>query len=727
MVDLSKEPTKKFSKAPIAGPNWDRPIWVAAYDYVSIPAFGSKFKKGSTISWSIEPYLKEAFEEVANPDDPIVVIGTSKAEHYGIIMIGKISELMSGPRDNPHIRIIVTKSHFHNPIKEHVVTNAFPELQNSRSFPTSLQKLSQSESDELHKIIEDAEKSSSVEAKQAQNTTTPTPPPDPRTTKSHFNTDRPRSVKDTLHRAPNAFVIAQYLNRLRGKPSPDSPSQDSYVLHVDAPWGGGKTTFANFIANFLSFKRYKTTAEEIALADQTAFIKDSGVEADQLNDISANGWMILRFNAWENQHVTPPWWNFYTSFLNGYKQQTHLHEGLQLSEYIWRFFTPETKKSLTITAVLILFAFGIVQYSETLQSYATSTAVAAVFGATSLAAFIFTQAKAGVRRLVDASQSAYNPTVLGEEDPLSRLRARFLRVAAYNKRPVLMIIDDIDRCEPEYVVELMRGLITIFQSNHVSYLILGDRGWIEQSFQNVNEDMADAHTDTTVSFGARFAEKVIQMSYLLPEIPEAERKLYLRSLLGTEAPKALLNNPTRELDAPTDTPITTQAAEAEAKEEQDHREAVALRTQKAIERSTDEDLEQHIQHQLEDLLHVLPENPRRVKRLVNMIAVYQGSGETTLGIDPDNAEQWLPMVLWLILFSEHPTVLRNIYKKPHLLDPLPDQPKDAEKPLLKYDWAIEGGMSRNARKVIDGIKLGDTQISITKPIAEQMRNLTPLA
>ncbi|MCO4824516.1 MAG: hypothetical protein KC451_06655 [Amylibacter sp.] len=83
-------------------------------------------------------------------------------------------------------------------------------------------------------------------------------PPQALETQSHFSTDEPRSVVDTLRRAPNAFVVAQYLDRLRGAPIKDEKSQDSYVLHVDAPWGGGKTTFANFIANFLSFRHHKT-------------------------------------------------------------------------------------------------------------------------------------------------------------------------------------------------------------------------------------------------------------------------------------------------------------------------------------------------------------------------------------------------------------------------------------------------------------------------------------
>ncbi len=169
--------------------------------------------------------------------------------------------------------------------------------------------------------------------------------PETLTTQSRFSTDRPSRVKDTLRPAPNAFVLAQYLNRLRGKPAKETRGHDSYVMHVDAPWGGGKTTFANFIANFLSYKGHNTPE------DQLKFIDESGVSHDRLDKIKGHNWMNLHFNAWENHHVTPPWWNFYTSFLDGYKDHVEHPTGLTINEWWWRVSSPETSKSLGVGAI----------------------------------------------------------------------------------------------------------------------------------------------------------------------------------------------------------------------------------------------------------------------------------------------------------------------------------------------------------------------------------------
>jgi len=111
-----------------------------------------------------------------------------------------------------------------------------------------------------------------------------------------------------------------------------------------------------------------------------------------------------------------------------------------------------------------------------------------------------------------------------------------------------------------------------------------------------------------------------------------------------------------------------------------------------------------------------------VKRLVNMIAVYQASAESTLGLDPKNAKDWFEMVLWLILFSEFPNVFAAIYARPSLLEPLPNLNEEK----LLFDWQIDGGLPRRARKVIDGVTIDGTLIKITPDIAEKMKKLTPL-
>lgn len=766
MVSQESQSGEKTSTIDVAKPDWTHRVWLASFNSDANPDFGPNIKRDSLISWSIEPHSVSEFLELQGDHDIVAFEARSVENPDGkIIAVGRMLPFEANTEEKPQIQISVVDTFFdrsinynHNSdnvidpkfttellrlssldserfgsyLKEHVEpTRAYRVTNTPDARPTSDAASKQTAPKTKEDMSSTDDKPIQPPLRELEDSVKPDPNPDPTPpktleTQSRFSTDEPRSVVDTLRRAPNAFVVAQYLDRLRGAPVKDVKSQDSYVLHVDAPWGGGKTTFANFIENFLSFNHHKTRKNVVT------FIKDSGVDQSLYEPLAENDWMILHFNAWENQHVSPPWWNFYTSFLNGYKDKIEHPTGLQINEWHWRIWTPETKKSLLITAALVVVATLLAMNTIKEGQLEPLTAAASLLGAGSLLAFIFAQAKAGIKRVVDASNSAYNPTVLGETDPLTRLGDRFLEVSKWHDRPVLMVIDDIDRCEPEYVVELMRGLITIFQSNHVSYLILGDRGWIEQSFENVNDDMSKAHTDETVSFGARFAEKVIQMSYLLPEIPEEQRKLYLRSVLG------LNEDQTQEIEQVQRT-IRQKFANAKTPEEKDQvkKEIQAIEPKTDIEAKTTRD-ELNIQsalanasaadqldkirHGLEEVWFLLPENPRRVKRLVNMIAVYQASAESTLGLDPKNAKDWFEMVLWLILFSEFPNVFAAIYARPSLLDPLPKP--NAEK--LLFDWKIKGGLPRLARAVIDGVTIEGTLISITPDVATKMRKLTPL-
>jgi hypothetical protein len=93
-----------------------------------------------------------------------------------------------------------------------------------------------------------------------------------------FNTDAP-SVTDTLGRGPLALFLARRLHLiwcdLNGcAPAQNLPAQggigarlqvkdpggedtETFIVHIDSPWGGGKTTFASFVARTLRRRQQK--------------------------------------------------------------------------------------------------------------------------------------------------------------------------------------------------------------------------------------------------------------------------------------------------------------------------------------------------------------------------------------------------------------------------------------------------------------------------------------
>jgi hypothetical protein len=159
-----------------------------------------------------------------------------------------------------------------------------------------------------------------------------------------FTTDAP-SVADTLGRGPLAFFLARRLHLIWCEindcaPGPKAAREardrqmkdldETFIVHVDSPWGGGKTTFANFVArtlnpvgetldedHFLWSVVGSTRAAEGQPAarrlDEVFFINPGASEEkrDRWPKRAHKPWIITRYNAWREQNAQPPWWHIF--------------------------------------------------------------------------------------------------------------------------------------------------------------------------------------------------------------------------------------------------------------------------------------------------------------------------------------------------------------------------------------------------------------------------------
>jgi hypothetical protein len=97
----------------------------------------------------------------------------------------------------------------------------------------------------------------------------------------------------------------------------------AFVVHLDAPWGGGKTTFANFLARVLNPYGFETSGasflrQRYGNANIGAiFLDDPPLDGSTKTDLmewpeeSRRPWVVVQFNAWRVEHCEPPWWVFY--------------------------------------------------------------------------------------------------------------------------------------------------------------------------------------------------------------------------------------------------------------------------------------------------------------------------------------------------------------------------------------------------------------------------------
>jgi hypothetical protein len=67
----------------------------------------------------------------------------------------------------------------------------------------------------------------------------------------------------------------------------------SFFIHIDGQWGSGKSTFLKFLKHHLAPDEEASKVPVRTLPDEQE-IKDQ--------------WIVIEFNAWQNQRLNPPWW-----------------------------------------------------------------------------------------------------------------------------------------------------------------------------------------------------------------------------------------------------------------------------------------------------------------------------------------------------------------------------------------------------------------------------------
>jgi len=284
------------------------------------------------------------------------------------------------------------------------------------------------------------------------------------------------------------------------------------------------------------------------------------------------------------------------------------------------------------------------------------------------------------------------------------------------RRPVLVVVDDLDRCQPAFVVDLIRGIQTLLRSPRVVFVILGDREWIERAFESQHESMSKLDVGPEQTFGARFVEKAIQMSFVLPALGADARLGFVRHVvLGDRAKAAapkvrvldqgirarireFVNKQAAKRDvdtfdtksvldlvgeqfwsveegAGTEGSIGAVLDQAGVEKGSAALEQIVSETL-AIHAATDVQTEQDVRHELERFARYFPANPRQIKRIINSITIYYAVAiqRPDVPTDPRFRSQ---LAMWIILMTEWPQTWRLLASYPDLVTVLtaPDPTK----------------------------------------------------
>jgi hypothetical protein len=563
-----------------------------------------------------------------------------------------------------------------------------------------------------------------------------------RESNTEFIPDDAETERDELGRSVLAIGLARRLHRIwrtANETPPPAGGEDEragFVVHLDAPWGGGKTTFANYLARvlnplpagrgpaaFLSERYGRADLGGIFLDDPPA---DEAAKA-RLAELPADvrrPWIVVPFNAWQVEHCAPPWWVFYQTIRKGcfdaarkegdcpwrpdegqlrlpWLQRMDLAAKLWLREIGWRLTNPKVR-ALLITALigsaallLLLWsgAWGTTQGKDGVKAgFILTSGLGLLLAGITGVSGLWGVAAVATESIIPGTDTLAERLSLGSGDPFERFRRHFARTIARVRRPVMVVVDDLDRCRPGFVVDLVRGMQTLLRSPRVVFVILGDRDWIERAFKAHHSAMERVDVGPEQSLGARFVEKAIQMSFILPAMGDESRLAYVRRiLLGAPDPasreaggamnvdtaRAVRELANREAGAPNSNPFDTDrivaralehAAEASGQTETELKREVEQLVGEtlAINATSSERVEQAVAHQLEALAGHFPANPRQIKRIVNAITIYYAVALQRPGLNPD-APFRIQLAIWVIIMTEWPETWRLIASFPAIV------------------------------------------------------------
>jgi hypothetical protein len=446
------------------------------------------------------------------------------------------------------------------------------------------------------------------------------------------------AVDDLLRRKPLARFIAEDLRRTRAQ------HMGSYVLHLHGPWGSGKTSLLNFIM------------DEFRMPTPT----DKGVE---------ERWIVAEFNAWQYQRFGAPWWWLMEAVSHQAIRSLrfrlpHQAAWIWTTNLAWKYLKGRT---LSLIA-LILFSLGIggimvvgirtyLSFLGGISFEEASDIVVFVSEVLAVAGVIGGAVVAISRALRQGSADAIRRLVQSAKDPVRYLKDHFEKLVQRIKNLLAIVIDDLDRCKSNYVVQLLEGVQTLFRECPVTFIVAADRRWVQGSYASVYENYEKHMSESGRQLGQLFLEKIFQTSVPVPILEPLVRRRFFKYLIGIDRQPTA--RPVKTLrDEARNALRRTRSEDEVLKELGRHTNDLVFQQvfiEEAMARLASPEIAEHTEHVLEDFGDLLESNPRAMKRFVN---AYRVNRALDLAMNRSTASELLAR--WTIISLRWPSLAQEL-------------------------------------------------------------------
>lgn len=450
----------------------------------------------------------------------------------------------------------------------------------------------------------------------------------------------------------------------------------AYIFHLHGPWGVGKSSVLNFLRAFLARKeRLRRTPGATKDVGGLLLNPEHLPRWREVDD----RWIVVDFNAWRNQRLRPPWWRLIDTIYSQALSQLDWtrRQILRVRWRLWRARADILPLVITCGFFALAASFAFEGIRSHLWGEGDSTGFDTAVRTLGTVLTTLLAMYAASRSLAFGNARAAQAYTEMRSDPLRPIISLFQQLIGGIRRPVAVFVDDLDRCDRSYVVELLEGIQTLFRSAPVAYVIAADRKWITTSFENCYKEFADSVSDPGRPLGYLFLDKIFQVSASVPRLTDDFRYGYWNALLALHGEREHQSELRIEADAAERADDII--GEAHTSEELNRRIAQAdtgdttlpgvILRQKlrahAARRISSVAGHQANEHRLIRFTPLLEPNPRAMKRLVNAFGIHQATHFLEgRKVGPDALARWTILELrWPLLaeyLAEHPEAVGHL-------------------------------------------------------------------
>jgi hypothetical protein len=200
------------------------------------------------------------------------------------------------------------------------------------------------------------------------------------------------------------------------------------------------------------------------------------------------------------------------------------------------------------------------------------------------------------------------------------------------RRPLIIFIDDLDRCAPPKSVEIIEAINILLDAQFCVFVIGMDSqtvaGSIEAKYKDIQDYLKDVDDPGGLTLGERFLEKIVQINFHIPRPdPEVVKKFIEKNLKagrvqGTGIQPINQSEEVKETEGLIKDELRTgksldEAAQTVQSARPDIRVDLVEQAKQGIFAKTFDDSED-VKHAIQEAALYLGYNPRKIKRFINV-------------------------------------------------------------------------------------------------------------